>query len=803
MSEWKLAVRRLRRRPGRAAAGVLALALGIGASTAAFSAVQQVLLAPLPVTDQDELVVLWHRSAENAFEHVPFSADQFEAVRGATSVMTEVAAMETLGAWPTAAEGSDGPFVLNRVRVAGDFFGVLGATPAAGRLLRASDDQVGAAPVAVVSHGYWTRTAGRDPALIGSTLRYDERTYTVVGVAPEGFEVPRGAEVWATLRGTFPDWAEEVPIGIELDLVGRLGPGRSASDAAAEVAAVIGDAPDLVPYWGRVDAVAVSLHEQVFGALEPVLEAVLVAALVLLAAAVANATLLLLSAGARLVREMAVRRALGAQPLRILAAPLADAALHAALGAGLGVLLAWMAIDGLLPLAPVELPRLDEVRLEAGAVAFAVLLGAVTMIVSGGLAGLIAGRVGPRIALQGSAGSAGQGGEGARRVIAGSQMALAVVAAAGAALLMRSVSNLSGIDRGFDAEGLYVVHLTHGYAPFEVPPEYVPTLERAVDELEARPGVVAATPTLNPPLSRSGGLDMIPRLEGETPEQARQNPFVSLDAVFPAYFGTVGTRVIEGRGLGPEDGPGGAPAVVVNESAARSLWPGESAIGKRMVVAPGSPDLLWTVVGVVEDSRYRSFPEARPAAYLPLSRYQAIAPSRLLVRTDGAAGPVGDLVRSALTAAAPGVRVLSVDAMEDVMRGPTARPRFAAAVLMAFALVTVVLALLGVYGVFTVMVQERAAELGVRRALGASSRHVVTFVARRVLVVGVVGAAVGGTVSVFAGRLLESLLFGVTPGDPLTLAAVLSMTLLGGLAAAGLPALRATRADPVAVLRAD
>jgi putative ABC transport system permease protein len=802
MGELRLAVRRFRTRPGRALVGVLTLALGIAASTASYSVVQAVLLEPLPVESQEELVVLWQRSRARDFDHVPFLPAGLEAVSATEGIFRDVAAFETVGARPALAEGPDGTFAIDHVRVGGDFFGVLGTRPALGRLLEGDDDRVGAAPTAVISHDYWIQAEGGDPNVLGSTLRYDGISYTVVGVAPPGFDVPRGTDVWATLRGSFPEWGVEPPIGIELDLVGRLADGMTLESASVALDRLLYDDPYLRPVRGDLEVVGVAFEELVVGSLDSVLKTALAAALVLLTVAIANATLLLLAGGSRIVREMALRRALGASGRRAMNPLMADAALQAVLAVVLGVALARLAIGGLIPLAPEEFARFDEVLLDGRAVAFAAVLGVVAMLGSAALAGVWLARGEPRDMLVAGARTT-RGGQSLRPTIAGAQVAFAVLTAVGAALLHQTVANLDALDRGFEADGLYVVTLNLPFSFFEPPDGYRTALEEVSAGLAARPGIVAASPTINAPLSVRGGIDFVPMLEGQSQEDARSNPFIGFDAVSPQYFDVAGTRVLEGRGLGPEDGSDDAPTLVVNEAAARLLWPGESAIGQRVFMGGLSRAEWRTVVGIVENHRFRSFPEVRPAAYLPLAQFERFAPSRLVVRAIPGTGSVRALVRAEFASAYPGVDVLTVESMSDVVRRPLLRPRFAASVLLSFASVTLLLAALGIHGVFSVLVQERTWELGVRKALGAEAWDLFNFVAARVVTVGGVGATVGALLSIWASGLIESLFYGVSAGDPRTVASVLVGVVVFGMAAAAVPTLQAVRTDPVECLRPD
>lgn len=803
MSELSLALRRFRRRPGRALVGVATLSLGIAASTASFSAVRAVLLEPLPVADQDELVVLWGRNEARDFAHVPFLPAAFDAVAASQGAFSGVAAFLTVGALPALADGLEGSFAIQHARVGGDFFGVLGARPAVGRLLTAADDRVGADPVAVVSHDYWVRRAGADPALVGTTLRYGRNSFTIVGVAGPGFDIPQGTEAWATVRGSYPDWAEEAPPNLEMDLIARLAPGVTLGAALTSTDAVIARSPDLPEITRGMRTVGVRLTEFVIGSLDPVLRATLGAAILLLVVATANSTLLFLTGGARSAREIALRRALGARRLGVVVPLLMDAGLVAGMGVGVGIALAWVALKALLPLAPADFARFDEISLNWWAVAFAASLGASAMLASSVMAGAWLARGEPRDVLAAGGRTFSGGGERIRRTIASAQVALAVVAAVGAGLVGRTVSNLVSLDRGFDPEGLYIANLTLPF-PFEVSEGYVAGLEELSAGIASRPGVLGATVTISAPLSERAGIDFVPRLEGQAPAQAEANPYVGLDMVLPGYFEVAGTDVVEGRTIGDEDRAGSPLTVVVNEAAARALWPGQRAVGQRMYLGPiGAEEEPRTVVGVVENHRYRTFPEARPAVYVPLRQFWSFPPTRLLVRADGSVGSIRDLVSEELSGAMPGVRVLTIESMADVMRGPMLRPRFAAAVLLVFALVTLALACLGVYGVFSVLVHERTRELGIRRALGAQAQHLIGFVTMRVLVVGLAGGVGGIVVSLWAGRLLESVLYGVEVGDPGVLGAAVVGSLLLGCVAGAAPAMQAVRTDPVESLRSN
>jgi len=389
--------------------------------------------------------------------------------------------------------------------------------------------------------------------------------------------------------------------------------------------------------------------------------------------------------------------------------------------------------------------------------------------------------------------------------VASFQVALAVVTTVGAGLLVRSVDHLGGLDLGFDQEGLSVVSLTQPYSLFEVPSSYAQALDEVSRSLTGLPGIEAVTPTLNPPLTLNGGIDVVVGLEGQTDAEFQASPYMSFEAVLPGYFAALGVPTVRGRTLESRDGAGGTPVVVVSEGAARALWPGRDPLGRQVNLRfPGHEETWWAVVGVVADTRYRDLFEPRASVYFPLPQMTAIPPSRLLVRT-GSGGPtsVRAQVDEAFASVEPRVLVLREERMRDVLARPAARPRFAAAVLVAFAVTTLLLAVLGVYGAFATLVQERTREMGLRRALGAPSGAVERVVLGGVLRVAAVGTLGGVLFSVGASRWVGSLLHGVGATDPATFAVVILGALGLALLAGVVPARRAGRTDPGISLRVD
>ncbi len=798
--ELRMAWRRARRRPGRGLAVALTLTLGVGSLTAAFTAVDQVLLRDLPVRAQEELVVAWFVNPARGFTRIPFRPETYDILEGAGS-LAGVAGVESAGARPTPVEGVEGSFAMRHVRVAGDFFGVLGVEPARGRLLQAGDDLPGAAPVLVLSHGAWVARYGADPSVVGSSVRYLGRPFTVVGVAAEGFDWPRGTDMWATLRGAYPRWGEEEPPGIELDLVGRMAGGVSADAVADDLSATLrSDVGTRDTYTGLAPVVT-SLEDHVVGALRPVLRLALASAVALVLAALANVTLLLLAGGGRAARDVAVRRALGAEPGRVMGQLVADMLLIAVMGLAGGLVLAWLALEGLLPLAPPELPRLDEVALDGRGVLVALLTALVCAGLGGVTAGWVVGQAAPPAILV-SRQSGGSGGGAIRRSVAALQVALAVMAAVGAALLVRTVVTMDRLELGFDPDGLSVVTLSAPYTYFSVPDAYFGALEQVARDLEGRAGIESVLPTLAPPLSR--GLQLVLRGEGQSQDDVEENPYMALNAVLPGHTEALGLRLLAGRTLSSSDNtPESDPVVVIDEETARALQGGASALGRR-IGGFGDPDTWWTVVGVVARSRYHEYLGPVPTAFYPMRRLAAAPPTQLLVRTSGV-GPssVRGLVLEAFAAVDPGVRVISEEKLADVLRRPASRPRFAAGILLGFAGATLLLAFAGVYGVFTVWVQERAWEMAVRRALGARRRQVLTLVLGGTLRTVAPGVAAGLAASFWATSLVESLLFGVSARDPATLVGVGLMATMAALLAGLAPALRAAATDPAETLRTE
>jgi hypothetical protein len=370
--------------------------------------------------------------------------------------------------------------------------------------------------------------------------------------------------------------------------------------------------------------------------------------------------------------------------------------------------------------------------------------------------------------------------------------------------MVRTVSELRRLELGFDPTDLRVISLTHPYTYFQTPESFLSAMEEVTRRLEATPGIEAATPGVIRPLA-SSGLDVVVRTEEQGPSDVDRNPYLSMEVVLPGYFRALGIPLSGGRFLQPGDRRGGEPVVVVSEKAARALWPGRDAVGRRINLGfPGYEDTWWRVVGVAGDTRYRDFLDPRPSIYFPMGPMGAVPPFHLLVRTT-AGGPesLRPLVSEALASLDGSVRVLGETPVSALLRGPTARPRFAAGVLLTLALSTLILAVLGVYAVFSVWAAEREREMGVRMALGADRKEIVRLVLAGVLRIAVPGAGVGLLAAVLLSPSLGALLFGISSWDPLTLSSVTaSAVLLAGLAALP-PAVRASATDPSRALRSE
>ncbi len=390
----------------------------------------------------------------------------------------------------------------------------------------------------------------------------------------------------------------------------------------------------------------------------------------------------------------------------------------------------------------------------------------------------------------------------ARTAIVASQAALALWAVVAAALLVRSLANLRALDTGFDETGLHVVQIDHRYDMATVPEDWPDRVAAATAELLREPAVIAASAVLVPPLVTNGGYDFVPTLEGDVSPD-RSLPYLNFETVMPGYFETLRLPIVRGRAIEEGDVAGTQPVVIVNEAAARALWPGEDPIGKRMVMPwPGYRDLTWTVVGVAADARYRALLDVRPSVYAPLRQMTLFAARWIAVRT---AAPVDlpGVVRRAFANVDPTVRVVGASSVPYRLSAPLARPSFALTVLGVIAAAILVLAAVGAYGVVAAGVRGRSREIGVRMACGATPANVGRLVLREAVTMAGTGAAIGLAGAIATGRFIDSLLFGVEPSDPVALVLATIIVITTAVFACLSPALTAARTDPLAVLRSD
>ena len=786
----RYATRVLRRAPGLTTIAILTLALGIGANTAIFTIVNAELLRPLPYPRAEEIVQI--RAVDTETGGVgPLSPLDMR------DLATSAATLEALGLYgydaPALTE-PDGVEPLRAVTVTSGFFDVLDMAPLLGRTLRADEDTPGAVPSAVLSHGFWTRRFGADPAIVGRTIRLDGTTHTVVGVMPEAFAFPdRRIDLWTPLQLDYAELSRGMSF---LFGIARIRPGTpavAAQDEATRIARRLAEAhPETNAHKGTR---LVSLRDELTAEERPALLALMAAVTFVLLIACTNvANLLVVRASAR-SGEVAVRRALGAGRGRIARQFLIEGFLLAALGGLGGCILAAWGVDALLGMTGGSMTRVPVDGRVLGFTAAVLVAVALCM----GLAQtLVFTRTDAASGLRGAGrgASGGAGRQRARSTLAAAQLALALPLLVGAALLMRTVGALREVPTGFQPDGVLTVRVELPDARYGGPGSSLAFTENVLERVGALPGVLHAGMTSDLPFSGSRMTSSF-AIEGRPAPEAGRDPVADLRIATPGYFDAMGIGLLRGRLFDSADRAGGEPVALINETFARRFFPDGDAVGSRLLLR-GQPT---GIVGVIDDVRHDDLrAQAWPEFFLPMAQ----DPSRRLfmaIRVQGDPAAFADRVRDAVLAVDPLLPPTGISTMEDRLERWMAPQRVTFRLLTVFAAVALLLAAMGLYGVIAYAVRQRQRELGIRMALGANARDIVGLVIGQGARVIAIGVVVGIGAALVVARALASLLFGVGPADPLSFAAVSLLLAAIAIAACWLPARRAARTDPMHVLR--
>lgn len=794
MSDLKNAFRTLVRRPAVTLMATLTLAVGIGSATAIFSVVYTLLLKPLAFPEGDRLVRIWELTPER--ERFSASGPDYLDFADAAASLQSIGAFSGVRPSMTLSGGGE-PARIEVVPVTASFFDVLGVAPAIGRAFAASEDRPGVESQRIVlGHALWRERFGGNRSAIDSAITLDGKPYVVIGVMPRGFDFPGSAEAWVPAVPGSASMAE----GKSLDLIGRLKPGVTLDQARADLQAaavrIAARNPDANAGWS---ADAAAFRDWLVT--PRVRDAVLVlfgACGCLLLLACANVANLLMAQASRRQAEMRMRTALGARRAQLLRLMFTESALLAAAASGAGLLLAMWTIAALRAVGGGRIPRLDEIALHGPVVAFTIGAAALSAIVFGIAPALHASRRDLRASLDGGH-RLTQRGRRARGVIVAIEVALAVVLLTGAGLLAVSFSRLAAVDPGFQTANLLSV-------PVELPePQYSETAgafyERLLERVSAIPGVEAAGATATDPFRQFGFGNSV------TPEEAA--PFAPPSglvqagwrAVTPGYFAAAGVPVLAGRAFTADDRDDGPRVVMVSQSLAARLWPGESAVGRRILWG-GLTGRPRTVIGVTGDIRDFAL-DSEPAPILFVPHAQIPMPSMTLLVRSPRPDAIAPHIRAAIRSMDAGLALPAMTRVDDNRARAYAGPRFNAWLLGAFALIAVTLASTGVYAMLAFAIGERRREIAVRLALGARPSTIMRMVIGEGMRLTLAGLAAGLLAAAWLTRYLGTLLFGVGASDPATFAGVAAALVALAFAASLVPARSASRMDPLSGLRAD
>jgi len=791
LQDVRYSLRTLAHNWGLIAIAVFSLGVGIGANTAVFSVVDVFMLRPLPYPESERLYVVWVANQERGWDQASFSVPDFRDLRDQSRTM-RVAALQG-GTFNLSgefdAERLDGDYVTP------DFFQVLGVGPAEGRAFTADEGRPGGERVAIISDGLWKRRFAGDPALIGSTIMLDGIPHTVVGIMPREFWFGTpGQDVWAPLVLT----GDERRDNHNVMVLARLNDGMTEEQGVDEAQRIVRQIAQDYPETSKGhSALVMGLHETVFneGFQAGTAISTVAVALVLLIACANVANLMLTHAASR-ERDVAVRGALGAGRGRIVGQLLTESAIVALAGGLLGLALAVVGIWGLISIMPPWFPRVSEIGLSPRVLAYAAAVTMLTGVIFGLAPALQSSRPDLTAMLkEGGRGGSGRGGR-FRKAMVVAEVALALVLLVSSVLLVQGFIRIRVADRGFDASDVLTLQTLLPEDQYPDRDALAEFYARLSSRLASLPGVTAVGGTSILPLRGNSSTYYV--LEGEDFTDQNHRRVMSFRYVLPGYFDALDVPILRGRTIEESDAGNSRPVVVVNEAFARRHWPESDPVGQRIVTSRAT----WEIVGVVANVREHPTRIGDPLVYLPArqseSRYMSFV-VEAAVPLDGLVEPVRAELH-ALDPTIPAYDLMSLDRLIDIgMGGDT----IMAKIMGALAVIALVLALGGVYGVMAYSVAQRTREMGIRTSLGARRTDLVSMVMRQGLATALVGIAIGVGVALAVTRGLARFLFGVSPFDLVTFGTVAGVLLLAALAATFFPALRAARVDPVVALRTE
>jgi putative ABC transport system permease protein len=792
----------LLKRPGFTAVAVTVLALGIGATSAIFSAANAVMLLPLPYDKPEQLVWIWSNNTASDIKQEPASLPDFVDWREQNRSFEDIAAFAT---WLPILTGEGDPERMPCGTVSANFFPLLGVEPSIGRGFSAEEDQPANKRVVMLSHNLWRRRFGMDRDIAGKSIQLNGIPHTVVGVMPESFQYPapddrKATELWVPL-GYNPN---NMPRRMDfLNVIGRLKPGLSMGQTQVDLATIAAGLEKQYPETNAGWSITlVPLHERFVGDMRPALLLLIIAVSFLLLVACANVANLLLVRSAARQKEIAIRAALGATRHRLVQQFLTESLLLAVIGGAFGLLLAWVGIRALIAFSPNNIPRIEKATLDLRVLGFTLLVSVLTGIIFGVVPALRASKSNLNDGLREAGRSAAEGASGrqARGLLGITEIAVVILLLIGSGLMTKSFIRLQKVEPGFDPQRLLTMELTLPRPKYKQDHLVTSFITELTERVNGLPAVTDAAIATTVPLSGQVPImDFI--IEGQPPLPSGQVNDAQWQVVSPSYFHTLGIPLLRGRVFDDRDTQDAARVVVVNDAMAKRYWQDEDPLGGRLQIKDsGSEDWL-TVAGVVGDVRQVGL-DLKP--YPQMYEVYAQNPVRdmaFIVRSDAEPTDIVPAVRNHVVALDKDLALYNVRSMEEVLADSISRPRFNTQLMNVLTAVAVVLMIVGVYGVISYSVSQRTQEIGIRMALGAGEGTILRNVIAQGLRLALVGIALGLASAFALTRFMSNLLYNVSATDGLTFIVVPAVVTLVVLAACYVPARKAAKVDPMVALR--